>query len=161
MFTTPEFWVLVSFLIFAGIIVYLKVPAIVTSALDERAARIARELEEAQRLREEAQALLAEYEKKRKEATGLAEEIVAQAKREAETEAVEARRKLAETVERRTRLAEEKIAQAEAQAVKEVRAAAADLAVAAATHIIGERSRGAQGAKLIDQSIAALKGRLN
>lgn len=158
---TAEFWVLASFLIFVAIIVYLKVPGQLGKALDDRAARIAKELDEAQKLREEAQALLAEYEKKRKEAGQLAEEIVAQARREAANEAHDARIKLKETIERRTRLAEQKIAQAEAQALKDVRAAAADLAVAAATSILGARSKGEQGRKLIDQSIASLKDRLN
>jgi len=158
---TAEFWVLVSFAIFVGILLYMKVPSKASSALDERAARIAKELAEAQRLREEAQALLAEYEKKRKEAGKLADDIVAQARREAESEAVEARRRLEETIERRTRIAEQKIAQAEAQAMKDVRAAAADLAIAAATGIVSERAKGEEGRALIDQSIAAIKGKLN
>ncbi len=158
---TAEFWVLASFIIFVAIIVYLKVPALVAKTLDDRAARIAKELDDAQKLREEAQALLAEYEKKRKEAGQLAEEIIAQARREAANEAQDASLKLKETIERRTRLAEQKIAQAEAQALKDVRAAAADLAVAAAASIVGEQAKGEQGKKLIDQSIASIKGRLN
>jgi F-type H+-transporting ATPase subunit b len=156
-----EFWVLVSFLIFVGLIVYLKVPAMVASALDQRAARIARELEEARKLRKEAQALLAEYEGKRKEASKLADDIVAQAKREAEAQAEDARRKLAEMVERRSKLAEQKIAQAEAQAVKEVRGAAADLAIAAASRIIAAQTKGPEASRLIDQSISQIKTKLH
>jgi len=158
---TAEFWVLVSFVIFVGIVVYMRVPAQLAEALDARADRIARELEEAQRLREEAQSLLAEYEMKRKEAAALAEEIIAQAKREAANEAEDARRKLKEMIERRIRLAEQKIAQAEAQALKDVRSMAADLAVAAATGLVAERAKGERGKTLVDQSIEALKGRLN
>lgn len=158
---TAEFWVLVSFAIFAALIVYLRVPSKAAEALDARAARIARELAEAQRLREEAQALLADYERKRKEANQLAEEIVAQARRAAASEAEDARARLQEMIERRTRLAEQKIAQAEAQALKDVQAAAADLAISAATGIVGERAKGEEGRKLVDQSIDALKGRLN
>jgi F-type H+-transporting ATPase subunit b len=156
-----EFWVLISFLIFAGIVLYLKVPALLGRALDARAARIAKELEEARKLREEAQALLAEYQGKQREAAKLAEDIVAQARRDAEAEAAEARRKLAEMVERRSKMAEQKIAQAEAQALKEVRAAAAELAIAAATRIIAERAKGPEGARLVDQSIAQIKSRLH
>ncbi len=161
MLSTPEFWVLVSFILFVALVVYLGVPGKITAALDDRADRISKELAEANRLREEAQALLAEYQHKRKEAEAEAEAIVAQAKSEAEAYAAETRRKLAESVERRTKLAEQKIAQAEVQAVKEVQSAATELAVAAAGEMIAAEARGAKGASLIDESIAALKSKLN
>jgi F-type H+-transporting ATPase subunit b len=161
MLATPEFWVLVSFVLFVGLLVYLKVPDRLATALDERAARISKELDEARQLREEAQALLAEYERKRRDAEKEAEAIIIQAREEAEAFAAETRHKLTETVERRGRLAEEKIAQAEAQAVKEVRAAAAELAIAAATRMIAEQVQGAKADQLVDSSIAALKGRLH
>lgn len=161
MLATAEFWVLVSFVLFIGLLVYLGVPGRVAAALDARAHRIAKELDEARKLREEAQGLLAEYERKRRDAEKEAEAIIAQAEEDAEAFAAETRRKFSEMIERRTRLAEDKIAQAEAQAVKEVRATAADLAVAAATRIIAEEVKGAKAAKLVDDSIAALQERLH
>ena len=161
MLSTPEFWVAVSFVLFVALVIYMGVPGKITAALDARAERISKELAEANRLREEAQALLAEYQQKRKEAEAEAKAIVEQAKAEAEAFAHEARRKLSETVERRTRLAEQKIAQAEAQAVKDVQSAATELAIAAAGEIIADEAKGAKAAALIDESIAALKTRLN
>jgi F-type H+-transporting ATPase subunit b len=137
------------------------VPGKVTAMLDERAARISRELDEARKLREEAQELLADYERKRRDADKEAEAIIAQAREEAEAFAVETRQKLVEMVERRGHMAEEKIAQAEAQAVKEVRAAAAELAIAAATRIISDEVHGAKADQLVDASIADLKDRLH
>ncbi len=161
MFSTPDFWVGVSFVLFVALLVYLKVPAMVTSTLDERAKGISDELAEAQRLREEAQALLSEYEKKRKEAETEAENIVAQAKAEVDAFAAESRRKLTESVERRSRMAEDKIAQAEISAIKEVRSAATDLAIAAARDLVAAQAKGAKGASLIEDSIKSLKSRLN
>ena len=161
MLATPEFWVLVSFVLFIGLIVYLKVPGKVTAMLDERAERISRELDEARKLREEAQGLLAEYERKRRDADKEAEAIIAQAREEAEVFAVETRQKRAETSERRGHMAEEKIAQAGAQASTEVRAAAAELAIAAATRIISDEVQGAKADQLVDASIADLKDRLH
>ena len=101
-------------------------PSLITSALDARAAAIAKELDEAQRLRSEAEALLSEYKKKRADAEGEAATILTEAKAEAERYAAESRTALAAQIERRGRQAEEKIAQAEAQAVAEMRALAAD-----------------------------------
>jgi len=157
----PGFWVGVSFLLFVLLMLYYKVPAMVTKALDERADRIRDELDHAQKLREEAQALLAEYQRKRTEAEKEAEDIIAQAKAEAESFAEETRVKLAETLERRSALAEQKIAQAEAGALNEVRAAATDLAIAAAEKIIAGEVKGAKATSLIDDSIEAVKTRLN
>lgn len=161
MLSTPEFWVAVSFVLFVALVVYLGVPGKVTAALDARSERIANELAEANRLREEAQALLAEFQKKRKEAEAEADNIIAQAKAEAEAFAAETRRKLGETVERRTKMAEQKIASAEAQAVKEVQSAASDLAIAAASDLIASEAKGAKGEQLVDDSIDALKRQLN
>ncbi len=121
MFGHAETWVAVAFLLFVALLVYLKVPAKVAALLDERAARIAKELAEAKKLREEAQALLDEYKRKRVQAEKDAEDIVALARREAEAYANETRAKLTETLARRTKQAEQKIAQAEQQAVKDVR----------------------------------------
>lgn len=161
MLRDPQTWVTVSFLIFIGVLIYMKVPAKVAAMLDERSARIAKELAEAKKLREEAQALLDEYKKKRLQAEKDAEDIVALARKEAEALAHETRAKLTETLERRTRQAEQKIAQAEQQAVKDVRTAATDVAVSAAHELLAAASEGAKGAQLIEESIAAVKSRLN
>ncbi len=161
MLKSPEFWVLVSFLIFAGLLIWKRVPAMVTDALDARAEKIRQQLEDAQKLREEAQALLSEYERKRKDAEKEAEGIVTQAKAEAETYAAETRAKLEDSMARRTKMAEDKIAQAQAEAVKEVRAAAADVAITAATAVLADVTKGTKGDKLIDDSIALIKTRLN
>jgi F-type H+-transporting ATPase subunit b len=157
----PTFWVGVAFVILLAMMVRAKVPATVTRALDDRAAEIKSEIDQARRLREEAETLLADYKRKRVEAEEEAKSIVDNARREAEALAVEARRGLKETLERRTKVAEEKIARAEAQAMGEVRGAAVDVALAAAERVLAERTAGAAGADLIEQSIRDLKGRLN
>lgn len=158
---SAEFWVGISFLVFIGILLYYKIPALLAKALDDRAAGIRRELDEARRLREEAQALLADYEKKHRNAAQEAQGIVEGARREAEAIAAEMRTNLKETLARRTRLAEEKIARAETQAVADVRAAAVERAIAAAERLLREKASGAGGAALIDQGIKELKTQLN
>jgi F-type H+-transporting ATPase subunit b len=161
MLRDPATWVAVAFILFIALGIYLKVPAMLAKMLDERADKISKELAEARKLREEAQALLAEYQKKRAEAEKDAANIVAQAKVEAESYGVETRKKLAETIERRTKQAAQKIAQAESAAIKEVRTTATEAAIAAASKLVGEAVQGAKGGKLIDESIAAVKSRLN
>lgn len=160
-FHEAESWVLVAFILFVALLVYLKVPAMLAKMLDERSAKIAKDLEEARKLREEAQALLASYQKKRVEAEADAANIVAQARLDAEEFAKDARRKLTETLERRSKQAEQKIAQAQAAAIKDVRTVATDIAVAAATSLVTEAAKGPKGASLIAQSIEAVKTRLN
>ena len=155
------FWALVALIIFLGIIVYVKVPGMITKALDDRAAKIRNELEEARKLREEAQALLAEYQKKRKEAEKEASEIVDAAKREAEAITAEARDKTEEYVARRTALAEQKIAQAESDAMDEVRGSAVDMALAAATQILGEKVTAKTAGDLFKKSLDDVKARMN
>ena len=155
------FWALVALIIFLGIIVYVKVPGMITKALDDRAGKIRNELEEARKLREEAQALLAEYQKKRKEAEKEASEIVDAAKREAEAITAEARDKTEEYVARRTALAEQKIAQAESDAMDEVRGSAVDMALAAATKIIGDKVKGDTATDLFKKSLDEVKTRMN
>ena len=155
------FWALVALLLFVAIVFRAKLPRAITAKLDHRAERIRKDLDEARRLREEAQALLAEYESKRRAAGKEVKDIIRRARADAETFAADTRQKLAEMVERRTRMANNRIAQAEAQAVKDVRAAATDLAIAAAERIIAAESKGEQAAKLIESSIGGLKSRLN
>ncbi len=156
-----EFWVAVAFGVFVLILFYYRVPNLVAKSLDDRAEAIRKELDEARRLREEAQTLLADYQKRHRNVGQEADAIVEQARREAEAFAHETRVSLKDTLERRTKQAEDKIARAETQAVDEVRAAAIDVAMAAAERILREKTAGASGASLIDQSIRDLKGRLN
>lgn len=160
MLETAEFWAAMAFFLFIGILVYYGVPGLAAKRLDDRADAIRKELDEARRLREEAQQLLADYQLKRHEAAEEAKVIVEQARFEAEHLAAETRKTLEETLERRTTLAEEKIARAEAQALGEVRAAAVDAAIATAERILKAKTSGAAGARLLDQSIHDLKRKL-
>ncbi|MGE0626193.1 MAG: F0F1 ATP synthase subunit B [Hyphomicrobiaceae bacterium] len=160
-YLTAEFWVAVAFFGFVGLIVYYKVPALVGKMLDDRADAIRREIDEARRLREEAQALLAEYHEKTRGAEEEANAIIEQARSEAAALTAETRRNLNEMLERRMRLAEEKIARAEAQALADVRASAVDTAIDAAQRILSSRAVPSAGSTLIDQSIRDLKGKLN
>jgi F-type H+-transporting ATPase subunit b len=158
---SPEFWVAVAFFLFLAMLVYYGVPRLITGALDARADAIRKELDEAKRLREEAELLLADYKKKRQQADAEASAIVEAARAEAENFARETRRNLGETLERRTKQAEDKIARAEAQAVGEVRSASVDAAVAAAESLIKSKLSAGGGVPLIEQGIRDLKGRLN
>ncbi len=155
------FWALVGLVIFLGIVVYLKVPGMIAKSLDERAAKISKELDEARTLREEAQALLAEYHRKRKEAEKEASDIVAAAGREANAIVEDAKQKTEEYVARRNKLAEQKIASAEAEAIKEVRTAAVELAVAAATRIVADKVDAKASATFFKDSLEQVKSRLN
>lgn len=159
--STAEFWVAASFVGFILVLLYYKVPGKVTEALDRRAAQIKDELDEARKLREEAQAMLADYERKRNEAEKEAQSIIKQAQDEAEALAAEIRENLKVSLERRAKLAEDKIARAEEQAVGEVRAAAVNIAIAAAERIIEKKMTPAASKKMVDDSIKSLKTKLN
>ena len=159
--TDPSFWVAVAFFGFVALLVYYKVPALVAKALDDRALEIKRNLDEARALREEAQKVLADYQRKQRNARLEAEDIIALAEREAKAYAEETRKALAESLERRSRQAEEKIARAEAQAMAEVRALAANVAVAAAEKLIAQKLTPEAANALIDQTIADVKSKLN
>jgi F-type H+-transporting ATPase subunit b len=156
-----SFWALVALVLFIGLLVYLKVPATITRSLDNRADRIRSELEEARRLREEASDLLAQYQRRRKEAEAEAQQIVDSARHEAELITREAKAKTEEFVARRTAMAEQKIAQAEAQAVAEVKSSAVDLAVEAAHKLIAAKATGKNAEQLVASSIAEIKSKLN
>ena len=156
-----EFWVAVALVVFLGVLVYYRVPALLAKALDARADNIRRELDEARRLREEAQKLLTDYQQKHRDAHREAESIIEAARREAEAFAATTRNNLKDLLQRRGKAAEEKIQRAEAQAVEEVRARAVEVAVAAAEKILAARAAGAGGAALIEQGIRDLKGRLH
>jgi F-type H+-transporting ATPase subunit b len=161
MIKEPEFWVAVAFVLFVGVLLYVGVHKKLTEALDDRASRIRAKLDEARRLRDEAAKLLAEYQRKQREAEREAEAIVADARAEAERVAAEARVKMEEFVARRTKLAEAKIGQAEAQALADVRAAAAEAAVGAAEKILRDTAKGKVADDLIAQGIADVKAKLN
>lgn len=161
MLEDATFWALVGLILFLLLIVYLKVPGKLTASLDNRAETIRTELEQARRLREEAQALLAEYQRKAREADAEVEEIIDQAKREADAFGADARKRVEDYVASRTKMAEGKIAQAEAQALREVRSLSADVAIAAAQRILTARTRGAVAEGLITQSIGDVQSKLH
>ena len=154
-----EFWVLVAFVLFVAFMVWKARKALV-GGLDAGAARIKAEIDEAQRLREEAQALLTDYQKKQREALGEAEAMVKQAEDEAKRLKARAETELAASLKRREQQALDRIAQAEAQALAEVRNLAADLAVAATQKILTEKLDPAKAQSLIGDAIAELPRRL-
>jgi len=156
-----EFWVAIAFLLFVALMIYMGVHRSVFDALDQRSARIRAELDEALRLKQEAQKLVEEYRRRHQEAEREAEAIVTSAKTEAERVAAEAKSKMEDFIARRTRMAETKIAQAEAQALADVRAAAADAAVAAAERILTETVKGKAAEDLVAQGIRDVKAKLN
>ena len=155
----PEVWVLLAVVIFVAI-VWKPLRNYVVGTLDERAMRIRGELDEARKLRDEAEQLLSEYQRKQHEAAADAQAIVAQARQEAERIAAQAARDLEQSLERRQRLAEERIAQAESKAVDEIRAVAVDVAINAARDVIVADLDERRGAALLDTAIATLPQRL-
>jgi F-type H+-transporting ATPase subunit b len=156
-----EFWVAVAFVLFVAGLGYIGVHRMIGKSLDERAGRIKTELDEAKKLKEEAAALLAEYQRKRGEAESEAQEIIAGAKAEAERMAADAKTKMEEFVVRRTKMAETKIAQAEAQAAADVRSAAAEAAVVAAAAVLSQEAKGKLAADLIAKGIEDVRKKLN
>ena len=155
------FWAFAALVIFLGIAVYLKVPGAIARSLDDRSAKIRKDLDEARKLREQAQALLADYEARRREAEKEAGSIVEAAKRDAETMVEDARRKTEEFIQRRTAMAETKIAQAERDAIAEVRASAVDLAVEAARSVISGQVAPKAGGDMFKSALDAIKSRMN
>jgi F-type H+-transporting ATPase subunit b len=157
----PETWVAIAFLIFVGILVKLGVPNLLFKALDDRSARIKAELDEALKLRKEAEGVLAEYRRRQGEAEKTAESIILNARVEADRMAAGAQVKIEEFIARRTRMAETRIAQAEAQALADVRATAADVAIAAAEAILVKTTQGAAAEALVTKGIGDLRDKLN
>jgi F-type H+-transporting ATPase subunit b len=155
-----SFWATVGLVMLLGLVTYFGVPRVIGNMLDKRIKQIADELEAARKLREEAAALLVEYEQKRVAAESEAEEIVKAARDEATRLAAEAQASLADLVTRRTKAVEDKIAQAEAQAVAEVRARSADVAIEAARAVLTDEM-GRKGGQVIDRAIADVGTRLN
>jgi F-type H+-transporting ATPase subunit b len=161
MFFEAEFWVAIAFVVLMGVFIYVGVHRTVITALDHRAERIKAELDDARRLKDEAAKLLAEYKTRRASAEREAEEIISGAKADAERIAAEAKTKMEDFVTRRTKTAESKIALAEAQALADVRAAAANAAVAAASTILSQSVKGSVADDLLAKGIAEVKAKLN
>lgn len=161
MFQDPTFWTLVAFVVFFALIFWLKVPGKLASQLDERAARIKQELDEAEKLHQEAQHLFAEYQRKQRNALKEAEEIIAAAQAEAKALVRQAEAETAASLERRRKQAEDKIAQAEKQALQEVRDTAVEVAIAAAGQVLSSNLQGAAAAAQIDRAIGDVKAKLH
>jgi F-type H+-transporting ATPase subunit b len=156
-----DFVVLIAFLLFVGLLVYLKVPGKITGMLDKRAEGIQSELDEARALREEAQSILASYERKQKEVQELADKIISSAKAEAQIAADQAKEDLKHSIERRMLGAEEQIASAKAAAVKEVRDTAVSVAIAAARDVIAGKMTTEDAAGLIDSAVKDVSEKLH
>ena len=156
-----EFWVAVAFFVFVALLGYIGAHRIILSSLDQRRDKIKSELDEARRLRDEAEKLLAEYRRKQEGAETEARTIIGNAQAEAERIAAEAHARMEELIARRTAIAQTKIAQAEAQALADVRAAAADAAVAAAEKILREAAKGKVADDLIAKGIEDIKAKLH
>lgn len=159
--TNTEFVTWIAFVIFIGVLIYFKVPGLVAGMLDKRADSIKAELDEAKALREEAQALLASYERKQKEVQEQSARIVAAAKEEATIAATAAKDDIARSITRRLAAAEEQIASAEASAVKEVRDQAIAVAIGAAKDVIARQMDATSAGALIDDSIATVAEKLH
>lgn len=159
--SNTDFIVAISFLLFIGVLFYFKVPSILGGLLDKRAEGIQSELDEARALREEAQSLLASYERKQLEVKDQAERIIAQARESAVEAAEEAKRNLTASIERRVAAAEDQIASAEKSAVKQVRDEAARIAIAAAGEVIAKEMSSAKAGSLIDDAIRTVEAKLH
>lgn len=156
-----DFVVSIAFLLFVGALVYFKVPGLLGGLLDKRAEKIRAELDEARALREEAQEILASYERRAREAAEQAERIVKHARQEAEEAAEVARAEMERSVQRRLKAAEDQIASAEADAIRSVRERAVAVAVQAAGDVIAGRITAGQDAELIEAAIADVGARLH
>lgn len=156
-----DFIVTIAFLLFVGILVYFKVPSIIGNLLDKRSEGIRNDLDEARRLREEAQEIYASYERRQREVSGQADQIVTNAKREAEAQATKANDDLKTSIERRLKAAQDQIASAENDAVRAVRNSAVQTAVAAASELLMAQVRAGNRSAGIDESIDDVARRLN
>ncbi|MBD3764270.1 MAG: F0F1 ATP synthase subunit B [Rhodobacterales bacterium] len=159
--SNTNFIVLIAFLVFVGILLYAKVPAMLTGLLDKRAQTIRAELDEAKALREEAQSILAQYERKQKDVHAQADRIVTAARDEAMAAAAQARVELSQTIARRMAAAEEQIKAAEIAAVREVRDRAIAVAVAAAGDVLARQMTPEGAAAMNDTAIGQVEARLH
>ena len=156
-----DFVVLVAFVIFIGVLVYFKVPGMIGKMLDDRADNVRRELDTARALREEAQTILAEFERKQKDVQDEAQRIVAQARSDAEAAAQQAKEDLQRSIERRLKAAGDQIASAEEAAVKQVRDRAVQVAVAAAADVVRKGMTQADADALIEDSLKVVDAKLH
>ncbi|NKB56119.1 MAG: F0F1 ATP synthase subunit B [Alphaproteobacteria bacterium] len=156
----PTFWVMVAFVVFV-IAVFKPIRAALTGALDGKIDQIRNEIDEAQRLREEAQAALASYQRKQRDAAQEVEAMMARAKAEAEAYRKSAENALATMLQRQEQLAQEKIQQAEAAAIQEIRDRAVTVALSATVKLLEEKLSGYAGDQLIDEAIKTLPNRLH
>ena len=161
MFQDPTFWVLVAFIGFVGVLVYFKVPGMVTKGLDARAEKIKADLEDADALLKEAQDLLASYQKKQREAADEAQEIKARAKEEGKRIVENGRAQLEDSLQRREKLAMDRISQAEASALDEIRARTVDIALDATRDLLADNLSDHKANAMLDDAIKELPGRLN
>jgi F-type H+-transporting ATPase subunit b len=159
--SNTDFIVFLGFVVFIGVLFYFKVPSLLGSKLDERAEGIKSELDEARAVREEAQTLLASYERKQKEVQAQADRIVAHAKEEASEASEQAKEDLKKSIARRIQAAEDQIASAEANAVKEVRDKAIAIAVGAAKDVVAKQMTATEGNKLIDDAISQVDAKMH
>ena len=157
----PTFWVMIAFIAFIALLVYFKVPKTVAGTLDSRAEKIKADLDEAESLLREAQDLLATYQKKQREADEEAEQIKKSAQEEAERIAKHGEERLAAQLERREKLAMERIAQAEAQALDEIKARTVDIALDATRQILASSLAADKADAMVDDAIKDLPNRLN
>ena len=158
--TEAHFWVGAAFIVFLGVLILAGVHKLAWKALGDAGAKVQSQLDEANRLREEAEGLLARIHADREASEKLAAEILANAEEQAKRLQVEAQERLAEQIERRGQLAERRIATAEAQAAAEVKAAAGELAAQMAEQVLATRIAGAKSDPLIDAAIGQLAGKL-
>lgn len=156
-----DFVVLLAFLLFIGILLYFKVPTLISGMLDKRAEGIKSDLDEARALREEAQTLLASYERKQKEVQEQADRIIAHAKSEANEAADRAKEDIKASIKRRLKAAEDQIASAESSAIREVRDEAVRIAIGAAKDVVAKNMTATDGNKLIDEAISEVDAKLH
>jgi F-type H+-transporting ATPase subunit b len=151
----------IGFVLFVGVLLYFNVPGMITAKLDERAVKIRRDLDEARALRDEAQTLLAGFERKQKEVQGQADDIVAAARVESERAAAQAKDDIRRSMERRLATATEQIAAAEKAAIRQIKDRAVTVAVAAAADVIARNMQAQDADALIDASIAEVGSKLH
>ncbi len=156
-----DFVVLLAFLVFIGVLVYFKVPGMLGKMLDDRADSIRSDLDEARALREEAQTILAQFERKQRDVAEQADLIVSQARTDAEESARQATLELEKSIARRLQAAQDQIASAEASAVKEVRDSAVNVAIAAAANVVAKGMSGSDASAMIEDSIKVVEAKLH
>ena len=156
-----DFVVAIGFVVFIGVLIYFKVPGMLTRMLDDRSKGIQSDLDEARAIREEAQSLLADYERKTREAKDQADDIVAAARKDAEASAEQARRDLDVSVERRLAAADEQIKSAQNAAIRDVRDRAIAMATAAAADVLARQMTSDRASRMIDDSIETVRAKLH